>query len=366
MTSRLIKSATEHPKHFNSNHIYVVKDKTHFYRVKVKKFESMINQCECSLIDIGSVKWYDAEQIFYCPNKYQIAPMAIRFSLHGLSDFKENRKVREIIASELNEKCVWAKIKTTSSEYYGQRKQKSISITLYDSPEKKVRINISSMIMEKLMAAFTPPKLLSNHTNFVRVSHISKVTGIIYCHVVYSMNDLRFINKKIESFVGYGVCQYYKVAASEKQLQTAIANNSDKLYLIYSSNDECWYRATILQLETDFTVSNDLSNCSVHCFLVDYGYTRCITLDNVFDLTGILEMYPYFAVATLLDGIQMTAEKIEILKDLLQPGDDVMVDVIKRIENGEKNKTKSITLVTMQQLRKYNDTTRLYEINQLI
>lgn len=326
-------------------------DKTQCYRTKVIKFEPGCDQCRCFLIDVGTVNWYDANNTYFCPFELkQIKPMAVRLKLFGLIEFKDNRNARKIVVSELSGKSVFARIQTKKHEYQKQ-KNKSISVILFDRPNHETRINLCLEIMEKIVATFTAPKLSKELTNYVVISHISKAYGIIYCHVLYNLNDLKYVNEMIAHFVADDLHQSFAKADSETDLQATIANNAGKVYLIYSESDENWFRATILQLETDAASAKPdttlLQYCFVHCFLIDYGKTRCIRLDNVYELNGILEKYPFQAVALSLDGIQMTRSKIERLKQILGTGEKVMVDVRDKYTNDDINKTKTIALVKM-------------------
>lgn len=367
MTSQLIATVKQHPEHIRCSKIYYAcgEDNRH-YRIQVIRFDAESDLYKCFLCDIGSTKWFNRKQIYYCPSDIRhIAPMAVRFSLYELTAFKESRKACELVVSELSEKCVWAKIKITEDEYR-KNKPRSIPAILYDSNDKKRRTDITSIITNKLMATFSAPKLFLKRTNYVKISHISKTTGIIYGHVTYSMNDLRFINDMIRAKVKARPKPSYTHANSDRELQATIAEDPSKLHLVYSECDRCWYRATILELETDFTKPNDLKKCSAFCFLVDYGLTRSIFFIDICELNGILSIYPYFAVAMLLDNFQVTKDNIRQLKRVLLPDNDVMVDVERVIDTPKSNKTKCVAVVRMQQLRKHDNTTRMYDINDLI
>lgn len=376
MTSKLIKMIASDPKqsHIRSGKwIYVVKDKQSCYRVIVLKVEPEINQCKCFLIDVGEVKWFEENDIFSCPYEFcGIQPMAMRFALYGLVEFKDNRRSSEIIAKELTNKDVWAKVKIKPHEFHKKNgKYHPIPVILYDSLERYARMNISADIMEKMVSAFKPPKLSKSRTNYVSITHISKVTGNIYCHVINSANDLKYVNSMIEALVESGVRQYYDNFQSETALHEMLAINANKLYLIYSEYDQNWYRATILQLETDLDGSdskNICSHCSVYCFLVDYGNTRVVNLTNVYMLPGILAQYPHLAVAMTLDNVRMTRDKIDQLKTLLLPCDNVCVDVVKTMECGDSNKTKSISLVKITKTMKSTTDNHTYvcDINRIL
>lgn len=362
----MIESPKKHPKHLIAGQIYLAVDNHRYHRVNVLRFDGEVDQFKCFHCDVGATKWYKRDQIYRCPSTIRsIAPMAVRFSLHELTAFAESRKACELVVSELHERSVWAKIKITEDEYR-KSKPRSFPAIFYDSNDRKRRTNISTIIMEKLVATFSAPKLIPKRTNYVKISHVSKISGIVYGHVTYTMNDLRFINEMIRMKVAAKPQQSYTHADSDVALQATIAKQPDKLYLVYSTHDRCWYRATILELATDFTKSNDLRNCSAFCFLVDYGLTRSIRFSDICELHGILSIYPYFAVAMLLDNVRMTIENIAQLKETLLPDNDVMVDVVRVIDTHDSNKTKSVSLVQMQQLRRYNNTTQLYDINQLI
>lgn len=366
ITSRLIESPKKRPRHISSSRIYIAVDNHRYHRVNVLRLEEEVDEFKCFQCDVGATRWYKRDQIYRCPSNIGcIAPMAIRFALYELSAFKESRKACELVVSELHDRCVWARIKTTEKEYRTTR-PRTIPAILYDSNDKKRRSNISTIIMEKLVATFSAPKLQPKRTNYVKISHVSKISGIIYGHVSYTMNDLDFINQMIRMKVAAGPRQSYSYADSDTALQAIIAKQPDKLYLVYSAHDRRWYRATILELATDFTKSNDLKRCSAYCFLVDYGLTRSIRFTDICELHGILSIYPFFAVAMLLDKVSMSVDNIAQLKEILLPDNDVMVDVVRIIDTHESNKTKCVALVQMQQLRKYNDTTQLYDVNQLI
>lgn len=366
MTSQLISSPRKRPKRIVSNKIYAIDENRRCYRVQVVRFEEETGQFKCFMCDIGSTKWFDQAQIFRCPSALRhIAPQAIRFSLHELAAFKESRKACELVVSELSDKCVWARIKITESEYRTDR-PRSMPAILYESIDKKRGTNISSVITEKLVATLLAPKLLARRSNYVKVSHVSTTSGIIYGHITYSMNDLRFINQMIGSKVTAEPRRAFAHIDNGKELQMAIAKHPDRLHLVYTSYDRCWYRAIILELETDFTKSNDLKRCSAFCFLVDYGLTRSARLTDIYELNGILSIYPYFAVAMLLADVRMTPENIAQIKETILPGNDVMVDVVRVMDTSDCCKAKSVALVKMQQLRKYHDTTRLYDINDLV
>lgn len=376
MTSKLIQSVTSNPKLSrirSTDEVYVVKDKQNYYRAIVLKVESEIEHCKCFLVDIGNVKWFSLLDIFDCPSEFQyIPPMAMRFSLYGLVEFKENRDASEIITMELSNKELWAKIKIKPEEFYKQGdKHQPIPVILYDSMHRSDRNNISADIMEKMVATFKPPKLLNCRTNYLTITHISKVTGNIYGHLINSSNDLKYVNAMIEAVVEKGVRQSYEHFESETKLHEILAINANKLYMIYSQYDRTWYRATVLQLETDLCESkkkNICQSCIVYCFLVDYGNTRVVNLTNVYHLPGILALYPYLAVAVTLDGVHMTRTKIDELKEILLPGDNVFVDVIETMECGDSNKTKTICVAKVSKLEKcaVSNETYVCEINQLL
>lgn len=377
ITSKLNKLIVKAPKQthvYNGDTAYIVKDKQNCYRTVILKVESEINQCKCFLIDTGEIKWFENSNIFICPREFQdVQPMAMRFSLHGLVEFKDNRSACEIIITELSNKIVWAKVKIKSHEFYKKNgKYDPIPVILYDSLDRRMRINLSTDIMEKMVLAFKPPKLLIGRTNYVTITHISKVTGNIYCHVINSVNDLKYVNGMIDALVQNGnVRQHYDSFESETALHEQLAISANKLYLIYSEYDHCWYRATILQLETNLNGSdgqNISSQCNVYCFLVDYGNTRVINLTNVFVLPGILAQYPHLSVAMTLHGVTMNADKIEKLKTILQPGDNVCVDVVETINYGNSNKTKTISRVKITKIDKDIQTNQTFvrDVNRML
>lgn len=376
MTSKLIQTIAANPqrRRLQSNDdLYVVKDKQNYYRATVVKIEPEITQCKCFLVDIGSVKWFDEDDIFACPREFcEIPPLAMRFCLYGLVEFKYNRGANEITTDELSNKEVWAKIKIKPKEFYKQiGKHKPIPVILFDSMNRSARTNISADIMEKLVATFKPPKLSKSRTNYVCITHISMVTGNIYCHLINSMNDLKYVIDMIDAIVKNGVRQSYENFGSETDLHELLAINANKLYLIYSEHDQNWYRATILQLETDVSGSSEKNicrQCNVYCFLVDYGNTRIVNLTNVYDLPGILARFPHLAVAITLDGVHMSRKKIDQLKMLLLPGDNVFVDVIETMNCGDSNKTKTISLAKISKLEKEtaNNETYVCDINWLL
>ncbi|XP_055303756.1 uncharacterized protein LOC129569178 isoform X2 [Sitodiplosis mosellana] len=377
MTSKLIQTVALNPKRSRiqiGNELYVVRDKQSCYRTIVLKLETEINECKCFMVDIGCVKWCDEEDIFGCPHEFrEIPPMAIRFSLYGLIEFKESRGASEIIAMELANKELWAKIKMKPKEFRKQDgKRTPIPAIFYDSVDRYNRVNISADIMEKMVVTFKPPKLSKGRTNYVAVTHVSKVTGNIYGHVISNSTDLKYVNAMIEALVENGVCQCYEHFESETDLHELLAINANKLYLIYSEHDQTWYRATILQLETDVSASkekNICSRCSVYCFLVDYGNTRVVNLTNVYGLRmGILAQYPHLAIAMTLEGVHMTRDKIDRLKTLLLPGDNVFVDVYQTMDCGDSNRTKTISLAKISKLEKsaINNETYVCEINRLM
>lgn len=373
MTSNLIQKMTSHPKRSKircGSDIYVVKDKQIYFRAIVLKFEPDIEQCKCFLIDVGEVKWFNEDDVFRCPREYRDIPsFAMRFSMYGLTEFKANRKVNEVIENELTNKDVWAKIKIKPKDFYAQiGKHKPIPVILFDTMDHNTRTSISADIMKKMVTTFKPPQLSKNQTNYVSITHISKVTGNIYCHVLNSLNDLHYVNAMIEAQAHSGVRQFYENFQSETDLHEILAINANKLYLIYSEREKTWYRATILQLETDLNATNDKNKCNVYCFLVDYGNTRVVNLTNVFILPGILAQYPHLAVALTLEGVHMTRPKIDRLKTLLLPGDNVFVDIIETMDCGDSNKTKTISLAKVVKLEKnaINNETYVREINRLL
>lgn len=376
MTSKLIKQVSSNPQRSrirSGNEVYVVKDRQIYYRSVVLKIEPEIEQCKCFFVDVGDVRWVNQEDIFDCPDGFRnIPPLAMRFSLYGLVEFKDNRKTKEVVANELTNKEVWAKIKINQNNFYKQSgKHNPIPVILYDSLDRHTRINISADIMKKMAATFKPPQLSNNCTNYATITHISKVTGNIYCHLTNSLNDLKYINAMIDSVVIKGVQQSYVNFQSETELHQLLAINANKLYLIYSEHDRAWYRATILQLETDLCRPNEkniCSQCSVYCFLVDYGFTRTVNLTNVYALPGILAQYPHMAVAMALEDVHMTRANIDRLKAVLSPSENVFVDVVDKIDCGDSNRTKTISMVKITKLEQsaVNNETYVCEINRLL
>lgn len=364
--NKLIVRAAKQTRVCSDGTVYIVKDKQNCYRTIVLKVESEINQCKCFLIDIGEIKWFDRSEICKCPREFQgVLPMAMRFSLYGLAEFKENRSASEIIATELSNKIVWAKVKIKSHEFNKKNgKYDAIPVIFYDSLNRHARINLSADIMEKMVLAFKPPKLLKGRTNYVAITHISKVSGNIYGHIINSVNDLKYVNGMIEALVQNGsVRQYYDSFETETALHERLAICANTLYLIYAEYDRCWYRATILQLESNLNESNGRSissQCNVYCFLVDYGNTRIVNLTNVFVLPGILAQYPRLSVAMALHGVTLNADKIGQLKTILRPGDNVCVDVIEAINCGDSNKTNTISWVKMTKIDKNIETNQTF------
>lgn len=376
MTSKLIKKVTADPKPprlYSGDEMHVVKDAHHCYRAIVLKVEPEINQCKCFLVDIGEMKWFDYDNIFRCPHEFRYAPpMAMRFCLYGLVEFKENRNVSAIVAQELENKELWAKIKVKPAQFYKENGQhRPIPVILYDTMDKYSRVNISAIIMNKMVATFKPPILSKNHTNYLTVTHISKVTGNIYCHINNSANDLKYVNAMIEALVETGIKRYYENIDNETELHELLAINANKLYLIYLDYERRWYRAMIVQLETGLRESSEKhieKSCRVYCFLPDYGHTRAVNLTNVYNLPGILAHYPHLAVAVTLHGVHMTFAKIDRLKTLLLPGDNIFVDVVETMECTDSNTTKTIALSKVTKLEKdvANDETHACEINRLL
>lgn len=176
LTSKLIQTMSSNPKRSrirNGDEMYVVKDKQNYYRAIVLKVEAEINQCKCFLVDIGSVKWLDENDIFGWPYEFrEIPPMTIRFSLYGLMEFKGSRGASEVIAMELASKELWAKIKIKQKEFRKQNgKYTSIPVIFYNSIDRNSRVNISADVMEKMVNTFKPPKLSKSRTNYVKVTH---------------------------------------------------------------------------------------------------------------------------------------------------------------------------------------------------
>lgn len=362
MTSNLIRKVTADPKPPRLNYneeCNVVKDAQNFYRAIILRVEPEINQCKCFLVDIGEIKWFDCDNIFRCPYEYRTTPpMAMRFSLYGFIEFKENRNACRIIAEELTNKELWAKIKIKRKDFHKDNgKYHPIPVILYDSLDKHSRANVSANILTKLVATFEPPKLSMNHTNYVTITHISKVTGNIHCHLLNNANDLKYVNEMIEAQVETGVHRFYENIQSETELHELLAINANKIYLVYLEYDRRWYRGMIVQLETDLSESdvNDKNIdrcCRVYCFLVDYGHVRVVNLINVYNLPGILAQYPPLAVTLALDGVHMTNSKIDQLKKLLKSGDNIFVDVVETVKCNESNTVKTIALAKVTKLEK--------------
>lgn len=378
MTSQLNTHIVNAPKNAamtrKDDTVYIVKDKQNCYRAVILQMESEIDQCKCFLIDVGDIKWFAKSDIFICPHEFHdVSAMAMRFSLHGLTEFKYNRSACAIVATELSNKIVWAKVKVKSHEFCKRNgKYDAIPVILYDSLNRRTRINLSADIMEKVAFAFKPPKLLMGRTNYVTITHISKVSGHIYGHIINSAKDLMYVNGMIEAIVQNGnLRQYYDSFESETSLHEQLAINANTLYLIYSAYDRRWYRATIVQLETNLNGSdyrNKSSQCNVYCFLIDYGHTRVVNLTNVFALPGILAQFPHLAVSMALDGVTMDRDKIDELKRILQPGDHICVDVVDTITSGDSNKIKSISRVKITKIDKDATTnqTCVCDVNRLL
>lgn len=359
MTSKLttaVASVQRHPIEYFPDEIYVVMDKNQYYRAKILKEEKAVDQCKCFLIDVGTMNWYCDTNIFQCPFDLQrIPPMAIHLNLIGLTEFNDNRNARQIVVANLAEKVVWAKIHTKKEDF---KRNKSIDVFLYDTIDPESRTNLGSQIMEKLVETFSPPRLSKSLTNYVVISHVSKSTGIIYCHMLYDTNDIKYVNDMIQVYAKHELWQSFKNAESETEIHHSIANNAGKLYLVWSHRDENWYRATIVQLETDAasaSIKHDklFRHCYAYCFLIDHGNTRYIPLDAVYELDGILSKYPFLVVALQLDGVHMIPAKIRRLKELLPQGEKVMVDVVQRYINEDANKPVTISVVKMARVPKY-------------
>lgn len=293
--------------------------------------------------------------------------MAIRLQLPDLVEFKDNRSARAIIVRELSQRVVWARIQSKKDEFFGS---KSIAVILFDRLDRETRINICSKIKEQLVETFSPPNLLQHETNYVVISHISKCSGLIYAHLLYNETELKYLNDLVDEFVTDGIQLSFVNVDSETELHTTIANNAGKLYLVYSECDKKWYRATILQLEFDAGQSSktadSLEYCFAYCFLVDYGNTRSTSLDNIYDLHGMLSKYPFLAVALELHGVRMKRTKIDQLKRLLPSGTKAMADVVETLNNHDPNKTKTISKVRMTLVPSCTEDLDEADINKLL
>lgn len=353
------------PNKLSTKEVYVLKHKKQYHRIKISKLMADLNQCKCFLIDVGTIRVGKIDNIFCCPTEFRsVPPLAIRFSLYGLDEFADNRNARDILTAELMDRCVWAKLKIKNSEYDQTKDKRPIPVILYDSATNKSRKNLNAWLIDKLIETFSPPKLSPDDTNYMTVSHISKSTGTIYCHVTSGLNDLRYVIGMIERYVGAGVYEHFADISSGTDLHKLIASQPKRLYLVYCEHEKCFYRATILQLETDYTETH--FSHIVYCFLVDYGNIRAIRLKNVFELSGVLAKYPYFAVAVKLAGIKMTEEAYKRLKEVLMPGDSVMIRAVQIVDNHEQNKTKSIAHVKMMKFFQHGHKTKLCVVNELI
>lgn len=303
----------------------------HAYRVRVEEINRVKKQALCFYIDDGYTEWLEYESNLFHLNRHlwKYSAQAIRFSLYNVQDFAENSFACEEIRKQLLSNTPFvATVKTKQHEFEDQLEKMDstaqISVILYDTSTDEDR-NVNKDVLQKICSQLQPPQLNPRNTNIVSITHVCD-NGDVFCRL-YGSKEMQLIQRILDRIIKTFDIEKYHVD-SEQLWNTS---GKIKLHLIYDKISQRYYRAIILPTQS--------KQPTVMCRCVDYGFTKCISYNDIYDLTRLsiaLSNYPHQAILVQLNGIESggeyPADGIQRMRDLLVTHKPVYLDIVVRSE----------------------------------
>lgn len=318
---------TDYPRQFNY----------HAYRVRIEEIDSVQKRALCFYIDDGTSEWVEYEtetKLFHLNyNLLQYSAQAIHFSLFNLEDFEEIAVANEITHAQLQDQRYVAKIQTTQAEFEKQLETDNsvdnrIKVIMYDTSTDDDR-NVNKDIIAMTCKQMPPPQLSPRQTNVVNVTHVCD-NGEVYCRL-HGSKDMQAIEKILD---GLTITDAHRVSAKYLMSAQGQRDIMTKLYLVQNTRNQRFYRVKILPTESPNAESFAMCRC------VDYGYTRPVAFENIYNLERLsyaLFGYPYQAFLVQLNGIdsaEYPADGIARMREILCCGksDEIYLNVVVRSE----------------------------------
>lgn len=227
-------------------------------------------------------------EMYVCQNKFlKLAPQAIRFALHGLEEFNENKfagkHLEEIL---MNTPPLVGQIFTKEEEFSYMEESEEleavIQVVLYDTSTED-DINLHPVIVEKICADIPVPELLHARMTSVIVSHIAD-NGDIFCQL-QDNGGLHYVNKLIHKLTNPVV--------NNRPQTLAVTNKS--MFLVFDEEAHKWCRGKVINEGKEEKTM----------FFVDYGKTKIVPLSKMYRLESsnqALLTFPPQAIQVKLSG----------------------------------------------------------------
>lgn len=278
-------------KTFVVGEIYLVMVNACAYRVRVEKVDEGRKQCLCFGVDEGDRQWYNMDEMYVCQNKFlKLAPQAIRFALHGMEEFDDNKFAKKHLEDTLlNAPPLIGQIFTKKEDFLALEESSDseaiVQVVLYDTSTSE-DINLNEKIISEVCHDIPAPELPHLELKNVSVSHISD-NGNIFIQLEQS--GVHYINKLIHKIT--------QSSHSNKPLPATNQSSSD-LYLVYDDETRRWCRGRLIN-ETKNIKANDM-------FFVDYGKTKSVPFDKTHRLDSLspaLFTFPPQAMEVKVKGL---------------------------------------------------------------
>lgn len=289
-----------------------------FHRIQIigKKYDRIL----CHFIDVGNKTWLNINQIFHCKNQklLTIEPQAICFTLEGVESYLDDYNYLKWMNYYLIGKLVWAKIATTQVEYtnqFGTLNETGIKAIMFNLSYEGEWRNVNEEILKKFCISQTLPTLMELQYNSVKVTCVAD-SGEIYCHNEESDYGINIIDTAIR--------QINKPQAIFQKPPSLIRLSfCRQIYLAMDTVDQQYYRITICADEN----GSDLSTHSMlKCFFIDYGYTKMLPFDLIFEANIFLQYYPPQAISFKLASTESSAPNyVSILRSIIKPKSKICV-----------------------------------------
>lgn len=270
------------PNHFNVGQIYLTLMNECAYRIRVEKVDEPTKRCLCFGVDEGDQRWYAMKDMYTCQTKFlKLAPQAIRFALHGMEDYDENKFAKKHLEETLlSSPPLIGQIFTKAGEFRAQEESPDvvpvIQIVLYDTSTAE-DINLHQVIEEKICADIAAPELNPAELKKVNVSHISD-NGDIFIQL--EQNYVHYINKLIHKLTQSDLPNRY-------QTLPASNNTNNTLFLVYDDDTQKWCRGKFI---------NEMKELKANRMLfVDSGKTKSVPLTKIYRLESISQVLLTFA-----------------------------------------------------------------------
>lgn len=281
------------PDQFNVGQIYLTLMNECAYRIRVEKVDEARGQCLCFGVDEGDQRWYQMDKMYLCQNKFlKLAPQAIRFALHGMEDFDENKFAKKHLEDTLlSSPPLIGQVFTKVEEFVAQEESQdlvpTIQIVLYDTSTSE-DINLHQVIVDKICADIAEPELNHSELTKVNVSHISD-DGDIFIQL--QQNGVHYVNKLIHKLTQTDL-------PNRHQTLPASNNANNTLFLVYDEETQKWCRGKFI---------NEMKELKANKMLfVDSGKMKSVPLTKIYRLESIsqaLLTFPPQALQVKLKGL---------------------------------------------------------------